>query len=70
MQMLKPISSRTLSVKLAILTEHGIIKKEIESASPPYSKYSLTEKGMDLVIAVKVLADWSRKWQDQSPDDR
>jgi DNA-binding HxlR family transcriptional regulator len=60
---LKPISSKTLSVKLVKLQKHGIVRKVIEAASPPYTCYSLTEKGEDLVSALKAMADWSVKWQ-------
>jgi DNA-binding HxlR family transcriptional regulator len=59
---LSPISSRTLSVKLAKLCENGIISKKIEYASPPYTRYSLTEKGVDLVYAFRAMADWNLKW--------
>jgi DNA-binding HxlR family transcriptional regulator len=62
MRVLSPISSRTLSIKLTNLTERGIIKKEIENASPPFTLYSLTEMGVDLVFAFKAMADWSLKW--------
>jgi len=65
MEKLRPISSRTLSSKLAKLVEHGIVKKEIENASPPYNKYSLTEKGVDLVKALDAMAEWSMKWYGQ-----
>jgi DNA-binding HxlR family transcriptional regulator len=63
---LNPISSRTLSIKLAKLYENKIIQKTIENASPPHSHYSLTEKGIGLVIAFKAMADWSLKWQNQT----
>jgi DNA-binding HxlR family transcriptional regulator len=59
---LSPISSRTLSMKLAKLCENKIIQKTIENASPPYTHYSLTEKGIGLVIAFKAMADWNLKW--------
>jgi DNA-binding HxlR family transcriptional regulator len=59
---LTPISSRTLSIKLAKLCENGISQKTIQNASPPYTHYSLTEKGIDLIIAFKALADWNLKW--------
>lgn len=62
MEALKPISSRTLSAELVKLAEHGIVKKEIEHASPPFSKYSLTEKGMELVPVLKAMAEWHQKW--------
>jgi DNA-binding HxlR family transcriptional regulator len=63
---LKPISSKTLSVKLIKLQKNGIVQKVIEAASPPYTHYSLTEKGEDLMAALKAMADWSVKWQKQS----
>jgi DNA-binding HxlR family transcriptional regulator len=63
---LSPISSRTLSVKLSKLCENGIIQKTIENASPPYTRYALTEKGIDLVFAFRAMADWSLKWQNQA----
>ena len=62
MEKLRPISSRTLSSKLAKLVENGIVRKEIENASPPYTKYSLTEKGVDLVRALEAMAEWNMKW--------
>lgn len=59
---LKPISSRTLSLKLKELVEYEIIKKQIMSTSPPHSKYSLTEKGKDLATLLDAMAEWSYKW--------
>ena len=47
MKELKPISSRTLAIKLAKLSDNGIVEKTVEHASPPYTRYSLTEKGKD-----------------------
>ena len=62
MKELKPISSRTLSIKLTKLSDYGIVEKTVEHASPPYTQYSLTEKGKDLVIALKAMGEWSFKW--------
>jgi DNA-binding HxlR family transcriptional regulator len=59
---LSPISSRTLSIKLAKLCEEGVIQKTIKPASPPYTYYSLTKKGEDLVKALEAMANWSLKW--------
>lgn len=64
---LKPISSRTLSIKLAKLTENGILEKTVEHASPPYTQYSLTEKGKDLLDALKAMGEWSFKWLNSTP---
>jgi DNA-binding HxlR family transcriptional regulator len=62
MKELKPISSRTLAIKLVKLSDHGIIEKTIEPASPPYTQYVLTEKGKDLLTALKAMGEWSFKW--------
>ena len=67
MRELKPISSRTLSIKLTKLSENRIIEKTIEGDSPPYTQYSITEKGKDLVDAFRAMGEWSKKWQ--IPDD-
>jgi DNA-binding HxlR family transcriptional regulator len=71
MRELNPISSRTLSIKLANLSDNKIIEKTIEGNSPPYTQYSLTEKGKDLVDAFRAMAEWSKKWQSQpvTPDE-
>jgi len=63
MRELKPISSRTLSIKLTKLSENRIIEKTIEGDSPPYTQYELTEKGKDLVDAFRAMGEWSKKWQ-------
>ena len=59
---LKPISSRSLSLKLKELLEHGIIEKNVVSASPPYVEYNLTEKGKEFALLLITLAKWSFKW--------
>jgi DNA-binding HxlR family transcriptional regulator len=71
MRVLKPISSRTLSIKLANLSDNKIVEKTIQGDSPPYTQYALTAKGRDLVDAYRALAQWSKKWQSQdvTPDE-
>ena len=63
MRELSPISSRTLSIKLAKLSDNKIIEKTIEGNSPPYTQYALTAKGTDLVVAFRAMGEWSKKWQ-------
>ncbi|MCC7551422.1 winged helix-turn-helix transcriptional regulator [Methanobacterium ferruginis] len=60
---LKPISSRSLSLKLKELLEHGIIKKNVVSASPPYVEYNLTRKGKEFALLLIRIAEWSFKWE-------
>jgi len=62
MKELKPISSRTLSIKLSKLADNGIVEKTVEHASPPYTKYSLTEKGKDAVNVLIAMGEWGFKW--------
>ena len=67
MRELKPISSRTLSIKLTKLSENKTIEKTIEGNSPPYTQYALTAKGKDLVDAFRAMGEWSKKWQATTP---
>ncbi len=62
MKELKPISSRTLSIKLSKLADNGIVEKTVENASPPYTKYALTEKGKDAVNVLRAMGEWGFKW--------
>ena len=63
MRALNPISSRTLSIKLANLSDNKVVEKTVVGDSPPYTGYSLTAKGIDLVDAFRAMAEWSKKWQ-------
>jgi len=63
MRELNPISSRTLSIKLAKLSDHKIVEKTIQGDAPPYTQYALTAKGTDLVDAFRAMGEWSKKWQ-------
>jgi len=63
MRELRPISSRTLAIKLAKLSDNKIVEKTIEGDSPPYTQYALTAKGTDLVSAFRAMGEWSKKWQ-------
>ena len=62
MRELKPISSRTLSMKLAKLCDQTILEKTVEGTSPPHTQYALTVKGLDLVGASRAMIEWSEKW--------
>jgi len=62
---LKPISSRTLSLKLKELTKYEVVKKNIVSFTPPAVEYSLTEKGEDLSKVIRSMAEWSLKWHNK-----
>lgn len=55
---LKPISSRTLSIKLKNLLASNIINKSIISEKPPKVEYFLTKKGLKLEPVLNELAKW------------
>lgn len=60
---LKPISSRTLSIKLKLLLDKKIISKRIISEKPPKVEYQLTKKGINLEKILQELANWYKKNQ-------
>ena len=55
---LKPISSRTLSLKLKKLEERNLIKRKIISAKPIRVEYSITEKGKSLKKTLVSMGEW------------
>ncbi len=65
---LKPISSRSLSLRLKELLEHGIIEKNVVSSSPPYVEYGLTQKGKEFALLLIEMAKWSFKWDYKEKD--
>ena len=58
MKELKPISSRTLSLKLKKLQERGIIKRKVIDARPVKVEYEITEQGKGLKKAILAFGDW------------
>ena len=61
MRALKPISSRTLSLKLKKLEKCGILKKKILQEKPKKVEYSITEKGKALELALRDMGKWFRE---------
>lgn len=58
---LKPISSRTLAIKLRKLLDQKMISKKIISKKPPKVEYKLTKKGTSLEGVLQELAKWYKK---------
>jgi DNA-binding HxlR family transcriptional regulator len=56
------IPSSTLSRRLALLTEHGILERVPYRSKPPRDEYVLTDKGQDLLSVVLSLAAWGNRW--------
>lgn len=56
------ISPRTLSQRLDMLMDHGIIIKNEYCERPPRYKYVLTKKGKELKGVLLAMAEWGNKY--------
>ena len=61
-KLLKPISSKTLSLKLKDLVKYGVINRTVYPEVPIKVEYSLTEMGNELNNILESMALWSLKW--------
>jgi len=55
-------NSATLSQRLKLLEDEGLIERRAISAIPPWVEYSLTEKGADLRGAIAGIDRWADRW--------
>jgi len=55
-------NSATLSQRLRLLEEQGLIDRTIVSEVPPWVEYSLTDKGADLRRAIGGIDRWATRW--------
>lgn len=53
------ISPRTLSQRLEMMQENGIIAKSLYCEKPARCNYALTEKGQELQEILRAMARWS-----------
>lgn len=56
------ISPRTLSQRLRVLEEEGVIAREVYPEAPPRVEYRLTAKGRDLVPIVEAMRLYGESW--------
>jgi DNA-binding HxlR family transcriptional regulator len=56
------VNPGTLSSRLKMLEEEGIIRRVQISAIPPHVEYSLTEMGAELHDVIRAISKWSRLW--------
>lgn len=56
------VNPRTLSKRLSILEENGIVSKAVFHEVPPRSEYSLTNKGKDLLPIIQKMSAWGAKY--------
>ncbi len=60
-QAIPDISPRTLSQRLVMLEEKGILEKKTCPTSPGRNHYELTQAGKDLDAVLHSMAEWSKK---------
>jgi DNA-binding HxlR family transcriptional regulator len=55
-------NSATLSQRLKLLEDEGLVQRHEISAVPPWVEYSLTAKGADLRGAIAGIDLWAERW--------
>ena len=58
-------NSATLSQRLKMLEDEGLVERRAISAVPPWVEYSLTDKGSDLRGAIAGIDRWADRWASQ-----
>lgn len=56
------VNPSTLSSRLKMLEDEGMIRRVQISAIPPHVEYSLTEMGCELRGVIQAISYWSRDW--------
>ena len=56
------ISPRTLSLRLRVLEEHGIVERQTFPEVPPRVEYALTDKGRALIPIIDSMRAYGREW--------
>ena len=56
------VNPSTLSSRLKMLEDEGLIRRVQVSAIPPHVEYSLTEMGSQLQCVIREIARWSQSW--------
>ena len=56
------ISPRTLSQRLRVLEEEGVIARQVYPEAPPRVEYRLTPKGRDLAPIVDAMRLYGEQW--------
>jgi DNA-binding HxlR family transcriptional regulator len=52
----------TLARRLQLLTEHGLFVRRVYETHPRREEYELTEKGLDFLPVLLLLATWGSRW--------
>lgn len=57
---LNGIAPNTLSNRLKMLEDHGVVTREIYDTHPPRSEYKLTDKGRKMQPILTAMHSWGR----------
>lgn len=55
-------NSATLSQRLKLLEDEGLVARRARSTAPPWVEYSLTPKGNELRAAIGGIDRWAERW--------
>ena len=61
------LNSVTLSRRLKLLEDKGIVDREVKNALPPWVEYELTDMGRDLINVIEAIEIWCDKWDVATP---
>ena len=61
-ELMKGISSKTLSRRLKELERDGILERQAFNEIPPRVEYKMTKKGQELIESILNLVQWMIKW--------
>ena len=56
------LNSVTLSRRLKLLEQYGIVTREVVQNVPPWVEYELTSKGEELMAVISAVEVWCEKW--------
>lgn len=56
------VNPSTLSSRLKMLEDEGLVQRIQVSAIPPHVEYSLTDMGNELAPVIREIARWGNRW--------
>jgi len=56
------LSKRMLNERIKELEDYGIVSRNVVNERPIYVEYSLTDKGLDLAVALLKVESWAERW--------
>ena len=59
------IAPNTLSNRLKMLEDHGVVIREIYDSHPPRSEYKLTERGRKMRPIIQAMRNWGKHYDSE-----